>query len=363
MNKFIRKRFLSVKDSDNISIDVLKKENWKPANFIDIGTKAKVLFGSSSFMTDEGQQKLRSECLKFYITSTKYLLDHLPLHVSVIKHAQYLHPEKANDPGSTSAISNLALSISIIMDNCLGAVFNLDKPAAKEEVCYIIRNQWMQYQNENIPDTYFKQTVEESSSSNRIQDSYWSYALEKCSLTAVQPKNSCYKRIDHYWTKVNEIVNESGLKKYTQLFCLVKCVLSLSHGNAVAERGFSINKLMLECHGYSMKNNTISALHLVKDEIHRVGGVLKFPVTRDLMNQVKGSRGKYIADLEQQKALEEKEKKERENAAAIMEQVQNKKSKLDEVDSEIRKNELSVKAANDIIDDGNKKLQEALSCK
>ena len=114
------------------------------------------------------------------------------MHVSVIKHAQYLHPEKANDPVSTSAISNLALSISIIMDNCLGAVFNLDKPAAKEEVCDIIRNQWMQYQNENIPDTYFKQTVEESSSSNRIQDSYWSYALEKCSLTAVQPKNSCY---------------------------------------------------------------------------------------------------------------------------------------------------------------------------
>ena len=36
---------------------------------------------------------------------------------------------------------------------------------------------------------------------------------------------------------------------------------------------------------------------------------------------------------------------------------------MDEVDSKIRKCELSVKAANEIIEDGNKKLQEALSCK
>ena len=102
--------------------------------------------------------KFISDCLKFYVTSTKYLLDNLPLHVSVIKHSQYLHREKINDPGATSAISNLALSISTVMESCLGAVFNLNGPAAKEEVCDMIRNQWMQYQNENIPDTYFKQT-------------------------------------------------------------------------------------------------------------------------------------------------------------------------------------------------------------
>ena len=120
---------------------------------------------------------------------------------------------------------------------------------------------------------------------------------------------------------------------------------------------------MLECHGYTMKNNTISTLRLVKDEVLRVGGVLKFPITKDLMEQVKGSRAKYTTDLEQQKALEEKEKKEREDAAAIAEVTQNKENKLDEVDSKIRKCELSVKAANEIIEDGNKKLQEALLCK
>ena len=64
-------------------------------------------------------------------------------------------------------------------------LFNLNGPAAKEDVCDMIRNQWMQYQNDNIPDMYFKQTDKESSSSSRVQDSYWSEALEKCGLMPV----------------------------------------------------------------------------------------------------------------------------------------------------------------------------------
>ena len=70
------------------------------------------------------------------------------------------------------------------------------------------------------------------------------------------------------------------------------------------------------------------------------------------MEKVKGSQAKYIADLEQQKALEEKEKKGREDAAAIAEVQQDKKNKLDEVDSKIRKCGLSVKAANEITEEG-----------
>ena len=141
-------------------------------------------------------------------------------------------------------------------------------------------------------------------SSNLVQDSYWSQALENCVLMPVQQNNSCYKHIDHYWTKVSGIVNENGLKR---LFCLVKCIMSLNHGNASPERGFSINKLMLECYGYTMEKNTISALRLV----HHVDGVLKFPITKDLMEQVKGSRAKYISDLEQQETSG-RERKERE---------------------------------------------------
>ena len=89
--------------------------------------------------------------------------------------------------------------------------------------------------------------------------------------------------------------------KYPQLHTLVKCVLSLSHGNAVPERGFSINKLFLESHGYSIENSTICALRIVKDMIHKVGGVKKFPVKK-LIPYVKVSYAKYTAYLDAERA-------------------------------------------------------------
>ena len=58
---------------------------------------------------------------------------------------------------------------------------------------------------------------------------------------------SKYVRIDQYWSKIGEMTDdENGSYKYPQLVALIKCVLSLRHGNAVPERGFSINKILLE---------------------------------------------------------------------------------------------------------------------
>ena len=42
-----------------------------------------------------------------FMSVVAYLKDNLPYDVAVVKHAQYLHPEKRDFPGSLSAISNL----------------------------------------------------------------------------------------------------------------------------------------------------------------------------------------------------------------------------------------------------------------
>ena len=52
-------------------------------------------------------------------------------------------------------------------------------------------------------------------------------------------------RIDKYWSKVGKISYESG---------------NLSSHNSAPERGFSINKILLDAHGTSMGENAISAL-------------------------------------------------------------------------------------------------------
>ena len=81
------------------------------------------------------------------------------------------------------------------------------------------------------------------------------------------------KRIDDYWCQIGQLKDEQVRKKYPQLFALVKCVLSLSHGNSVPESGFSINKSMLEVHGHSLGEDMLEALRVVKDTIVNSGSV------------------------------------------------------------------------------------------
>ena len=54
--------------------------------------------------------------------------------------------------------------------------------------------------------------------------------------------------MDKFWQKVGIIADSDGSFKYPQLLVLMKCVLSLSHGNAMPERSFSMNKIVLESH-------------------------------------------------------------------------------------------------------------------
>ena len=47
----------------------------------------------------------------------------------------------------------------------------------------MIRHQWMTYQNEDTPDSYFRLEENNKSTSGRIQYSYLEHALEFCHLT------------------------------------------------------------------------------------------------------------------------------------------------------------------------------------
>ena len=139
-----------------------------------------------------------------------------------------------------------------------------------ERIVDKIRLQWSMYQLEEVPEQYYLKPEVESSLSMHLQPSYWSYASEICKLAPVVKKTSKYVRIDSYWSKIGKMLNESGNLKYPQLFQLVKVVLSLSHGNSVPERGFSINKILLDAHGTSLKEDTITALRLGKFKLRYI---------------------------------------------------------------------------------------------
>ena len=87
MSKFIRKNILSQNSQENVGIDVLKVENHKSKKNVEIGVKARLILGDPNLASSENEDAFRKSCLKFYSAATKYLQEHLPLNVSVIRHA------------------------------------------------------------------------------------------------------------------------------------------------------------------------------------------------------------------------------------------------------------------------------------
>ena len=117
LQKFIRKKIISADDSENVSIDVTKKENHKKLQLIEIGTKPQLLLTDSAFFTDEKSTSFRPSCLSFYVTAVNYLQELLPSNVLTLKYAQYFHSQKRNKVGATSTVSNLALKFTRVVGN------------------------------------------------------------------------------------------------------------------------------------------------------------------------------------------------------------------------------------------------------
>ena len=135
---------------------------------------------------------------------------------------------------------------------------------------------------------------------------------------------------------------------------LAQCVISLSHGNSTPERGFSINNLLLAVHGYSTYEDTITALRMVKDELLHVGGVLKFPITRELFDSVSASWSKYEADRLARLQAENAERKKREQMK------EENARQVAEIDDKIAQCKSNISVANDLLDLAQDNIKQAV---
>ena len=261
-----------------VEVDVILQKAQKSAKNIGIRTKTKLLSIESS-LSDAEKLSFRGECLKFYAAAVTYLQENLLFKVPLIKHAQYLHPEKRSDSNSTSAISNLCLTVGNCLMNVIQNVFMPNQGESAEELCDKVRTQWKIYQCESIPLEFF-QKLESVTVPKSTPNSYWKAAFHAFGIETTKDETTNLKRIDEYWKSVGKMKDESRQLKYRQPFALVKCVLSISRGKNIPEWGFSINKYLLSIHGTSTNNETIIALHLVKDHLILIGGYMKFSINR-----------------------------------------------------------------------------------
>ncbi|ROI16565.1 hypothetical protein DPX16_22542 [Anabarilius grahami] len=90
-----------------------------------------------------------------------------------------------------------------------------------------------------------------------------------------------------------------------ELWSFVEKLLLLSHGQATVERGFSINKEVEMC---NMNEDTIVSQRLICDYVRMCGGVVKVPLTKELLNECASARNRYRIFLEDERKKKEKTK-------------------------------------------------------
>ncbi|RXN38512.1 hypothetical protein ROHU_001041 [Labeo rohita] len=96
-----------------------------------------------------------------------------------------------------------------------------------------------------------------------------------------------------------------AMNGYAELWSFVEKLLLLSHGQATVERGFSINKEVEMC---NMNEDTIVSQRLICDYVRMCGGVVKVPLTKELLNECASARNRYRIFLEDERKKKEQTK-------------------------------------------------------
>ena len=132
--------------SDLVQLNLEKKENLKPSNFIDVGTKVKTII--SDFDNESDKKKFYSVTRN--IAAVSYLQNNLPFNIKIIEYSQYLHPQKRNCSASGNAISNLYLKIVKVFGSKVPKIFELPLDSTSDSIVDVVRHQWKMYQLEHI---------------------------------------------------------------------------------------------------------------------------------------------------------------------------------------------------------------------
>lgn len=210
-----------------------------------------------SSLSKEENQAFFSDVRRIYSTIVKQLIRTLPLKNDLLRHLKCLHPAMRLAESSHTSIMNVARRFpQMIMPD------DIDR----------INAEWLVYQTERIPDEWFR-------------------------------KSDGYHSIDYYWKNVLAMKTIAGTERFVSLSKLVKCALSLSHGNADVERGFSENTCLLTADRSLLSNASINGLRATRDAVTFFGNGKphEVPITKGLLDSVRYAHSRYCMDLEKQR--------------------------------------------------------------
>lgn len=225
-----------------MDIGVDNASNYCSLAAVDLGFKTKHLLQQAQKKTSVSEGSVNNfklECRNFLIATVKQLLEKCPLKFSIIRNISCLDPRNMMDHKDSSKAKMKRLLPSLIEVN------RLDHDTADEVL--------KEYQD--LQDTT---SASDFDSSQRIDK--WFY---------------------------HTIADKS---EYKNLWRVVQVLLTLSHGQAGVERGFSHNKELISD---NLSQLSLKARRVVHDHIKIAGGSCQVHITKKLLVSAANACGRY----------------------------------------------------------------------
>jgi hypothetical protein len=284
----------------------------------------------------DGQQKQALLAMKtFFEHCGKYLMSHLPFDNKLMKSLRCLSPLYRSSADTLADVRVVVAELSRVLS---------------ERDRMVIEDEWVMYRSD--PD---------------LEDDWFSYKTDDGDVL--------WHRVDHFWRKVFELRDSSQKPKYTALNRLVSAALTLPHGQADVERGFSYNNKLISDDRTCLDIATVRGCRFMKDALRyhdpehmRPENV---PISKSMIRAVNSSRAKYQVFL-----VEEREKCEATEYAQAMKKKKKdlvKKaheehrlallevdSKMNSLKEEFAKNEEMGSVAMELLNDAQERLEKGL---
>ncbi|XP_056459485.1 uncharacterized protein LOC130392964 [Gadus chalcogrammus] len=141
---------------------------------------------------------------------------------------------------------------------------------------------------------------------------------------SLEAKHESFSSFQPMRTRLDVFLHGLLHQSYPELWAFCRKLLLLSHGQATVERGFSVNK---EVEADNMKEDTVVAQRMICDYVSVCGGVLKVPLTKELLAAAASARSQYRLHLDQEKRkhASNAQREKRKGAEDHLEQLKTKK--------------------------------------
>lgn len=278
----------------------------------------------------------------------------------ILSDAQCLDPLKRDKRLSPERASRLTEDlIDAIGEENSKNLFNVEDHFSKHSLMDKVKHEYKCYQIEDVDGFYDISANKEKDHNHTPRQSYWKEAYGQLKIdyntTSSEVK---YCGIDEYWWKIGTIKDENGHLKFKALSALMLGICTLSHGNADPERGFSINKHMLDTHGTSTSKKTIEALRFVKDYVILNGSVNNMTIPKELIKICSQARQRLEDDLKAEREAKRIEEDARRQLNKQAVELQKQKSEESEMFSNLKKLDKKLKISNDLLNEGQNELEE-----